>query len=285
MARRLGLEDIDRRAGDLAAVERFGERSFVNQTAARAVDDPDRRLHHGDLAGADQVACLGRHRCVQGQEVTAAPEVIEPRDTFDAELECLVGGQKRVKADDRHAETLRPLGHREPDSSQADHAERLALELRAREFGPLPFSRFETVVGLGHVSRQGQQQGHGVLGRGDRVPPRGIHDHDSTPGRGRDVDVIHPHARADDRLEPGLTFQDLGRQLRARSNHDAIGLEELLAQTRRILGQLGINHDLDPRLARAAGRDPLPPACPSLIRDASRSKTPLRNQLATTAFF
>ena len=222
--RRLGLEDVDRRAGDLARLQSIGQCRFVDQPAPGAVDDPDRRLHQRDLAGADQVARLGRQRRVQAQEVAAAPEVVEPRDALDSELEGLVGRQERVEAEDRHAEALGPRGHREPDPAQADHAQRLAFELRAGEFGSLPFARLQTVVGLGDVSRQGQEQRHRVLGRRDRVSPRRIHDHDAAPGRGRDVDVVDAHARAHDRLQPRLAFQDLGRQLRARSNHDPVGL-------------------------------------------------------------
>ena len=42
---RLGVEDVDRRAGDLAGVERLGQRGLVDQAAAGAVDDPHARLH------------------------------------------------------------------------------------------------------------------------------------------------------------------------------------------------------------------------------------------------
>ena len=50
---------------------------------------------------------------------------------------------------------------------------------------------------------------------------------------GRDVDVVDAHARAHDRLQPRLAFENFGRELRARADRDSVGLHERLAQGRR----------------------------------------------------
>ena len=260
--RRLGLEDVDRGAGDLALVEGLGQRGLVDQAAPGAVDDPHRGLHPGDLGGADDVAGLGGHRRVQRQEVAAGPQVIQPLDALDAQLLRLVGGQEGVEADDRHPEPLRPLRHRQPDPAQPDDAQGLALELRAGELVPVPLARFQAGVGLGDVPRQREQQRHGVLGRGDRVAARRVHHHDPAPGRRRHVDVVDPHAGAHDRLEPRLALEHVGGQLRARPDHDPVGLGQRPLEGRHVLRELGVDHHLDPRL----GPQPLQTFLGQLVR-------------------
>ncbi len=71
-----------------------------------------------------------------------------------------------------------------------------------------------------------------MLGRGDRVAAGRVHHDDPAPGRGRDVDVVDAHARAHDRLEPRLALEHLGRQLRARADHDPVGLRQRLHASR-----------------------------------------------------
>ena len=94
-----------------------------------------------DLLGADEVAGLGRQGGVQGDVVALAPEVVEPADALDAELQRLLGGEERVEAEDRHVEALRPLGDGQADAAQADDAERLAFELGAGELACGPSGR------------------------------------------------------------------------------------------------------------------------------------------------
>ena len=57
--RRLGLEDVDRRARDLARRQGLEQGGLVDQAASGAVDDPDARLHLRQLVRADQVPRLG----------------------------------------------------------------------------------------------------------------------------------------------------------------------------------------------------------------------------------
>ena len=204
--------------------------------------------------GADQVARLGRHRRVQRQEVAAAPEVVEPHHALDAVLERLVGGQERVEAEDRHAEPLRPLGHRQPDPSQADDAQRLAFELRARELGPFPLARLEAVVGLGARSAPGTSSKAMVCSAVEIVLPPGVF-----------ITTIPRRVAAATSMlstpTPARTIA-LSRDWPSRTSAvscvpERIAIpsasEERLAQAGRILGQLGVDHDLDPRLGTEPG--------------------------------
>ena len=82
---RLGDEDVDAGAGDLAGLDRRGERLLVDQAAAGAIDDADAVLHLGDRRRVDDVLRLLGERRVQRDEIGAAEELVE-LDLVDAEL-------------------------------------------------------------------------------------------------------------------------------------------------------------------------------------------------------
>ena len=252
--RRLGIEGINGCAAKLAAGERLDQGGLVDQAAPRTVDDSHRRLHHADRAGVDEVARLGIERRVQRDKVAAGPEFVEPRHALDPVLERLLGRQQRVETDHGHAEAEGAPGHGEADPAQTDHAQGLALELGTGEGVTVPLSRLEAVIGHGHVAGQGEHQCHGVLGRRDRVAPGCVHDHDALAGRGRDVDVVHADPCADDGLEPRLVLEDLGGQLRSRPDRDPIGIIQGRLERRGVLGQPGIDDDLDSFLGTQQGQ-------------------------------
>ncbi len=272
--RRLRLEDVNRRTGDLARVERLLEGGLVDQAAAGAVDEPYRRFHQCQLAGADEVARLGRQRRVQRDEVATAPEIVEPRDALtpcSSALSAARNGSKpttvKPKACARFA-TARPTRPR-PITPSVLPSSCVPVNL-VRSHLPA----FRLSLALATFRASASKQSHGMLGRRNRVAPWRVHHDDAAARRRCDVDVVDAHAGAHDRLEPRLAFQDLSRQLGARSDDDSVGFGECLAQQCGILGQLGIDHDLDPRLLARAGQAPLQPICQSPARDASRSKAP-----------
>ena len=157
--------------------------------------------------GADQVAGLGRERGVQRDVVAPAPEVVERGDALDPELGGLLGREERVEPDAPSCRSPGPAWRRPGRPGPG----RRSPSVLPSSWVPVNLLRshlpgLEAVVGLGHVPRQGEHQRHGVLGGRDRVAARRVHDHDPLAGRGRDVDVVDPHARADDRLEPGLVL-------------------------------------------------------------------------------
>ena len=69
--RRLFLEHVERRTGDLAAAQGINQRRFINQSAARAVDEAHARLHLFNARRVDDAARLFGERRVQGDEVGA----------------------------------------------------------------------------------------------------------------------------------------------------------------------------------------------------------------------
>ena len=68
----------------------------------------------------------------------------------------------------------------------------------------------------------GEQQGDGELGGRADVGRRGVDDHDARLGRGRDVHVVQPDARAGDDLEPPGGRQGLRVHLGGRADEDGI---------------------------------------------------------------
>ena len=213
--------------------------------------------------GADQVARLGRHRCVQRQKVATAPDVVEPHDALDAVA---------------RAPCRRPGTGRSPTTVMPNPCARFATAspTRPRPMTPsvlpsscvpvnlvrshLPDLRLSLALGTFRASDSSKAI---VCSAVEIVFPPGVFI-TTIPRRRRrrDVDVVDADARPHDRLEPRLAFQDLGRQLRARPDRDAVGLEERLAQRGGILGQLGVNHHLDARL----GPEPGQPLFSQLVR-------------------
>ena len=90
-------------------------------------------------------------------------------DALDAELAEALGGDELVEGDDLHLEALGALGDELADAAEADHAERLAVELGALELGPLPGAAGQRAVRLGDVAAEREHQRQRVLGGGDRV--------------------------------------------------------------------------------------------------------------------
>ena len=89
-----------------------------------------------------------------------------------------------------------------PDPAEADHAERLAVELVAAEAGPRPLTAGERRVGLRHVPEQRQGERERVLGGRDRVGLRCVRDDDPALGGSLDVDVVDSGPGATDRSQP-----------------------------------------------------------------------------------
>jgi hypothetical protein len=239
----LGGEDVERRAADLAGLQPRHQRVEVYQLAAGAIDDPHPVLHRRDRLGADQADRLRRLRHVDGDHVGPPVEVLEALRALDAELLEALGGDELVEGDDVHLEALGALGDQLADAAEADDADRLAVELGALVLGPVPAAVDERAVRLRDVAEEGQHQGDGVLGGGDRVRFGRVGDDDAAPGGGRNVDVVDPGAGAADHLQVRRPFDQLRRHLRRRADQDRVVAADLLGQL--LVGHLEAEVDLE----------------------------------------
>ena len=176
--------------------------------------------------------------------------LLDARHAVDAELAEALGGDELVEGDHVHLEALGAFGDELADPAEADHAERLPVQLGALEAGPLPAAVDQRGLGLGDVAEEREGEREGVLGGGDRVRLRRVGDDDPAAGRRRDVDVVDPGAGAADHLEALGALDQLGGQLGRRADQDRVVGADRLAQL--LVGHL--EAEVDVEVARAAGR-------------------------------
>ena len=219
---RLGREDVERGAGDLAGVERVLERLVDEQLAAGAVDDPHAVLHLRERLGVEPAARLGRLGQVDGDEVGLA------RRRRRRSSACSTPSSRKRSADDERVE-----GQRRACRSPA-RAAATSWPMRPKPRMPSVFSYSSTPpnfershlpavsagVRLRDVAREREHQRHGVLGGGDDVRLRRVGDDDAALGRGLDVDVVDADAGAADDAEVVGAVDQVGGQLRRRADQD-----------------------------------------------------------------
>ena len=245
---RLLAEHVEGGARDLAGVERLAQRVLVHQPAARDVDHPHAVLHGREGVRVEPVLGLGGDRQVHGEEVGAGVDVLGGLRALDAELAEALLGDVGVERHDAHAEAERPLRHQLADAAEAEHAERLLVQLDTAELRALPRAAGERAVRLRHLARQREQQRERVLGRRDHVRLRRVrHDHAALRGRVH-VHVVHPHPGAPDRLEPLGSVEQVGVELRRGADQDAVELADAALEL--VLVPVRADLDLEPGVAQ-----------------------------------
>ena len=166
---------------------------------------------------------------MQGEKVGRGENVVHPRRVLDAELAEPLVGDEWVISDNVHAEPDCPARDLLADPTEAEHAERLALELDSTPLRPLPAALLERRMGLRDVACKRNHQPDGLLGGRDDRRLRCVRDDDAPPGRRLDVDVVDADARTPDHLQIRGPLDQVGRELRRRANHDGVvALDDLL---------------------------------------------------------
>ncbi len=140
-------------------------------------------------------------RCTEMK--SARPSSSSSVEQLDAELRGAGLRDVGVVGDDVRAERGEPLGHQLTDAAEADHADRLAEDLGARERRPLPGVVAQRGVGGRDLPGRGQQQRERMLGGAVDVRRRRVDHQDAAGGRRVDVDVVQADARAGDDLQLG----------------------------------------------------------------------------------
>ena len=132
--------------------------------------------------GVDDVPGLVGQRRVQRDEVGAGEKLVE-LDLLDAELRRAVLRQERVVGDDMHLQADAARRDDRADIAAADDAERLAGDLDAHEAVLLPLAGMGRGVGLRDLAGQREHHRDGMLGGGDRIAERRVHDDDALAAR------------------------------------------------------------------------------------------------------
>jgi hypothetical protein len=167
---------------------------------------------------------------VQRQEVGGGEDVLRRLHPLRAELTEALFRDERVVGDDVHAQPERPPCDLLADPAEAEHPERLALELDPTVARALPAALLERRVRLRDVSRERDEQADRMLRSGDDRRLRRVRDDDAPPRRRLDVDVVDPDAGSSDHLQPFRPLEQVGRELRRGADHDPVVTADLVRE-------------------------------------------------------
>ena len=138
--RRLVHKNVKPRSGDAATIQRLGKGSFVHNCAARRIDKERSGLHQVKALRIHKPAGLVRERAMQRDDIGIFEKRVELRPLITL-------GQLPFRAavyENFHAERRAELCDGLPDMSEADDAERFAVQLKQRvravahRFGLIP---------------------------------------------------------------------------------------------------------------------------------------------------
>jgi hypothetical protein len=155
---------------------------FDHQLAARTVDDADAFLHRGQSGAVDNAVGLRREADVQGEVIGLGKELFSGNEA-DGVLARDGRRDKRIVAEEFHAEAARTARHFEADPPEAEDPELLAAQLAALQGLLLPLARVHGGIGAGNLACQRHHQAHGEFGHGDSVGAGRVHHHDAAAGR------------------------------------------------------------------------------------------------------
>ena len=114
-------------SGNLALLDQFDQRIFVNDLTARRVHEIRGRLHQSDAAGRKQVKGCRRRRAIDRDNIHASQHLIEavPVGRFQLFLN-LCADALAVVIMDRQTESLGAAGNGCADAAHTDNTQTLA---------------------------------------------------------------------------------------------------------------------------------------------------------------
>ena len=249
---RLGLEHVERRAADLAAVERVLQRRLVDQPAARAIDDPHARAWSWPAPRGSRMPRVWSVSGVWSVMKSARASSVS-RSAFSTPISTARSGvRKGSKATTFILSPSARAGDDRADIARADQPQRLAGHLDPHEAVLFPLAGLGRGVGLGQLAGEREHQGDGMLGGGDRIAERGVHHHHAALRWRRGYRHCRPRSRRGRRPSAWSPLSSsLGRDLGRRADRQPV----IFADDRRQLvgGLAGDFIDVDPALAEDGG--------------------------------
>ncbi len=180
---------------------------------------------------------------VNGDEIGAGQEFIQG-DQLHPDSRSHFLGDERIKADNPHSESQAPFRHHPADAAQADDPQGLVKHFRSLVFLLFPLPLGHGPVGLGDIAGHGQHEGNGVLGGGDGVAPRGVHDHDALFAGRRDVHVVQSGAGPTHHFQAGSLVDEFGGHLGGAANGQPVDILDGLFQLFRAETRTEIHFDI-----------------------------------------
>ena len=220
----LFFHDVQRRPGDLAAVEALYKGRFLDGTAPAAVDNPDPVLELRQVTVVNQVFRLVGQRHVDGDEVGHPQQLVNRFEHGHRGAFVLHGilFYIRIVSHRLHPETGGAAGHFFADTAQADDTHGLGVQL-----GPLalllgPTALFQGGGGGHHVAGHGQGVSEYQLSHTDGAGRWSIsHDHALVLGVVH-IDVVQAYSAPDDEFEISRGIYDRLADLGGAAHHAGV---------------------------------------------------------------
>jgi hypothetical protein len=194
--RRLLVEHVEAGAEQLAGGEGRGHRLLVDHGPARGVDDDGRRLHRGELLGAQHALSRGVERHMQRDDVGVAQDLGQQAEAHAQRILFLLLEPLDVVVVHDHAECLGQTRYLLADGAQPDDAQHLVADfVDGGRLVAVPAAGRDVGVLGDQPARHRQHQEHGVLGDGDRVGAAVVAQRHAAFTRGRKVGAVVARAQ------------------------------------------------------------------------------------------
>ena len=220
--RRLFRENVKGRACDAFFRQSRVNRVFIDDAAARTVNQANGRLHHFNLVGVNHIERLLVLGDVDGDVIGLFEDSFELVGDFDTQLFGFRRDGKRVIAENLHIETPGHFRDGHTDSAQAYYAQRFIVELVALVLFPVPGAAFKRIAGGDNVPAHRQHQRHSMFGCAEGIAAGRIHNKDALACRFFYVNVIDTDACAGDGLESSGIGKDLGGNFGCAADNQAV---------------------------------------------------------------
>ena len=218
---RLALEHVDRRPRNDPILDCRRQITFVDNAAARPVDETHALLHLTQLWHRDHAARLLRQRHMYRDKVRRRKDIVE-RPYSHAECLCTFLIDVRIIRNDVHIKGKCTLCNATADAPHANDAERLAAQLHTDERLAIPRARVHRRIRRWDLACKREHHRHCVLRRGNCIATRRVDDNDPALRRRLYVDVVHADTCASNDLEFIGAREHIRRHLRRRAHHESI---------------------------------------------------------------
>src|SRR6266481_5226404 len=201
---RLNVEYVDRRAGDLPALQRADQSLIVDDRPARRIDQPGRRLHSLQLRGPYQAARTAAQHQMDRQDVGPLEQLVLGNQDCARGLGGL-GRHVLAPGDQIHSKSAPNPRYLCSNPTKSQNAHGRSTEIRAHCL--LPAAGSDGVALRHDMSRGGQDQRPGKFDRRVRPIPR-VNHCDPMLARSGDIDRRVSRSGRGNELEIGKALDD-----------------------------------------------------------------------------
>ena len=195
----------------MPGLERVEQRRLVMDAAARRRDEDGTLLHPGESARVHHLEGAGVARAVQRHEIRLLQQSVQ-RHRFCAAPADLLLRQIRIEGENLHVERTRQRGDDAADIADPDQAHDLAAHLAAHDVlaREAPLAPQQPVA-FADPPRDVEHHADGVLGDRLGVAAGLVHDQDTGPRAGGDIDRVVAGPCGRDAQQLGAALEQLGR--------------------------------------------------------------------------